>query len=99
MTKIIQSSKTTPGDLLKVKCKVHGRQTLIAGVDFPAGTPFSEIECSHCRTVESGEKKVGTGFIDSRGVPYIVDIHGNLRHAEKLKDHQSQRIMKRKESK
>ncbi len=64
MTKTTQSLRTTPGDLLKVKCKVHGTQVFIAGIDFPSGTPAPKLKCPHCREVAVGKAKVGTFQMD-----------------------------------
>ena len=91
--------KTTPGDLLKVKCKTHGPDWFIAGIDFPAGEPLPDPKkwkCPRCRVVETGKRQVGEGFIDSRGVAYVVGVDGNLRHVDKLKDHQANRIRARR---
>jgi hypothetical protein len=94
--KITPNSKTTPGDIQIVKCKTHGAVAFIAGIHFSVDE-VPPSECPHCRHVETGKWQVGQGFIDSKGVAYIVDIFGNIRQWDKLTEVQKERIQGRKE--
>jgi hypothetical protein len=96
---------TKKGDVVSVRCKVHGNRRLIVGVDIPleteagitneSGTP---PDCPYCQQVATGPLMCGTGWIDQRGVQFIVDEQGRIRHFEKLTEVQAERIREGKKN-
>lgn len=87
----------TPGDVVRVKCKVHGETQLIAGIHFSIKEPRPE-GCPFClRKMLTGRNLCGEGYIDEKGVAYIVDIQGNLRKLQNLSLEQKERIKERRE--
>ena len=86
----------TPGDVVQIKCKTHGETQLIAGIHFSINEPAPE-ECPFClRTMLTGKNLCGEGYIDERGVAYIVDIQGNLRKLQGLSPQQQERIKEKR---
>lgn len=90
-TRIVTLS--TPGAVASVHCNTHGVQKFVAGCNAPMSKEPQRIRCPHCREVEpAGKDKVGSSFIDSSGVLYVVDVDGSYRVASKLTDQQKSRI-------
>lgn len=85
------------GDVVSVRCKVHGNQRLVKGADIPLESE-TRPSCPYCQQVATGPLMCGTGWIDQRGVQYIVDEQGRIRHFEKLSEVQAERIREGKEN-
>lgn len=82
-------------EAVTVRCKTHGTHNLKIPKDFP---PEMVLGCPYClRTMTSGKSHCGEGFVDERGVAYVVDVHGNIRHLDRLTDAQKRRIIGRRD--
>ena len=94
-TKIVTLSAR--GDVGSVLCPTHGRQSFVAGFNAPVSKEPQLISCPFCLpTNPSGEIKVGDSFMDSKGVLYVVGVHGNYRIASKLTGTERKRLRERR---
>lgn len=92
------SAPWTNGEIAKIKCKTHGKHAFVAGVDFPTDL-VKPLPCPYCqRTMAAGRKSmVGEGYIDDRGVAYIVDERGTLRKLQNVSETRAERIRLRRD--
>lgn len=89
-----------PGDIVLLKCRVHGTLRLISGIHFPSSGPAPE-SCPYCRTMHSGKPRCGEGYLvrNQDGEikeGYIVDEHGALRKVSRLSEEKKRRILGRR---
>lgn len=84
------------GDVVSVRCKVHGNRKLVIGTDISRENATSP-SCPYCLQNPTGPLMCGTGWTDLRGVRYIVDEQGRNRHFEKLSAEQAERIREGKQ--
>lgn len=93
----LKSKDLTPGDVVKVNCKTHGKQAYIAGVHVPLDIQ-EPVACPYClRPMIAGKRYlVGEGYIDTRGVAYIVDEHGSLRKLQGISEKRAKVIQGRR---
>ncbi len=93
----LKSKNLTPGDIVKVNCKTHGKQAFIAGVHVPLDIQ-EPVPCPYClRPMIAGKKYlVGEGYIDTKGVAYIVDERGSLRKLQSVSEKRAQVIQGRR---
>lgn len=79
------------GDVVSVRCKVHGKQILVAGRDFSVESGIRP-SCPYCQRTATGPLMCGRGYKDQQGVQFIVDDQGRIRHFDRLTEVEADRI-------
>ncbi len=79
------------GNVVSVRCKTHGNRKLIAGTDFSVESEIPP-SCPFCRVTLTGPLMCGTSWSDLKGVRYVVDEQGRIRHFSKLSEAEAERI-------
>lgn len=81
--------------IVNVSCKLHGDVPIVLALD--SNVPPRALSCPYClRTMRGGKQMCGEGYLDTRGVAYVVDVGGNLRKMDDLRPDQVEKILGRR---